>query len=59
MLLVAAAASLMRGAKFVHADAEHKVADATAREGDALAVPAIPSEDVAYEDALAARPSAT
>ncbi len=57
MLLIAAAASLMRGAKFVHAEAEHKVADATAREGDALSVPAVPGEDVAYDDALAGRPS--
>jgi MFS family permease len=56
MLLLAAGASLMRGAKFVHAEAEHKVADAAAREGDALAVPAIPDEGVAYEDALAGRP---
>jgi hypothetical protein len=57
MLLIAAAASLMRGAKFVHAEAEHRVADGAAREGGALSVPALPDEDVAYDDALAGRPS--
>jgi MFS family permease len=57
MLLIAAGASLMRGAKFVHAEADSPVADATAREGGALSVPAIPGEDVAYEDALAGRSS--
>jgi MFS family permease len=58
MLLLAAGASLMRGAKFVHAEADHPVADAVAREGDAVAVPAIPGEDVAYSDAIAAGRSA-
>jgi MFS family permease len=57
MLLLAAGASLMRGGRFVHAEAEHPVLDAVAREGDALSVPAVPGEDVAYEDALAGRPS--
>jgi len=60
MLLVAVAASLMRGAKFVHADADgsvhaEQVLEATAREGDALATPAVPTEDVAYDDAVAGR----
>ena len=57
MLLLAAAASLMRGKRFVHAEAEHKIVDGMAREGDALAVPAVPGEDVAYDDALAGRSS--
>jgi MFS family permease len=57
MLLLAAGASLMRGGRFVHAEAEHPVLDATAREGGALSVPAVPGEDVAYEDALAGRPT--
>jgi MFS family permease len=62
MLLVAAAASLMRGERFVHADAggsaHHvSVAEATAREGDALAVPAVLGEDVAYDDAISGRSS--
>src|SRR6478672_876648 len=56
MLLLAAGASLMRGARFVHAEAEHPVLDAVAREGDAVSVPAVPGEDVAYEDALTGRP---
>jgi MFS family permease len=55
MLVIAAAASLMRGERFVHAEAGHSVVEATAREGDALAVPAVPGEEVAYDDALAAR----
>jgi hypothetical protein len=58
MLLLAAGASLMRGAKFVHAEAEHPLADGAAREGGALSVPALPDEDVAYDDALAGRSSA-
>jgi MFS family permease len=61
MLLIAVGASLMRGAKFVHADAtgetHHDTAlEAVAREGDALAAPAVPTEDVAYDDAVAGRP---
>jgi MFS family permease len=53
MLLIAAAASLMRGSRFVHEDAVHtSMLEATAREGDALAVPAVLGEDVAYDDAL-------
>jgi MFS family permease len=56
MLVIAAAASLMRGERYVHDD-EHapSIAEATAREGDALAVPAVPGEEVAYDDALAGR----
>jgi EmrB/QacA subfamily drug resistance transporter len=55
MLLLAAGASLMRGERFVHEDAGHEsVVEATAREGDALAVPAVLGEDVAYDDALSA-----
>ena len=57
MLLLAAGASLMRGERYVHQDADgsphhDSIAEATAREGDALAVPAVPGEDVAYDDAL-------
>jgi hypothetical protein len=45
----------MRGERFVHEDAGHEsVVEATAREGDALAVPAVLGEDVAYDDALSA-----
>jgi hypothetical protein len=65
MLIIAAAASLMRGERFVHAEAQHvptvaesvveSVVEATAREGDALAVPAVLGEDVAYDEALTAR----
>jgi MFS family permease len=62
MLLIATAASLLRGSKFVHADAMPEpvgeaVVEAVAREGAALQVPAAPGEDVAYEDALAGRKS--
>jgi MFS family permease len=62
MLLVAAGASLMRGERFVHVDAggsaQHvSVAEAIAREGDALAVPAVLDEDVAYDDAISGRSS--
>jgi MFS family permease len=57
MLLLAAGASLMRGERFVHEDAGHheSAGEATAREGDALAVPAVLGEDVAYDDALRER----
>ncbi|MGH8963463.1 MAG: MFS transporter [Jatrophihabitantaceae bacterium] len=42
MLLIAAAASLMRGDRYVHEDAHHdNVAEAIAHEGGALAVPAL------------------
>jgi hypothetical protein len=53
MLLLAAGASLMRGQRFVHEDAgaHESVFEATAREGDAMAVPAVLGEDVAYQDA--------
>jgi MFS family permease len=58
MLLVAAAASLMRGARYVHEDAlghvhDDSMPEAVAREGAALAVPAIPGEEVAYDEAIA------
>ena len=55
MLLIAAGASLLRGERYVHDEAEHRIADATAREGDALAVPAVLGEDVAYADAAQRR----
>ena len=56
MLLLAAGASLMRGERFVHEDAHHQSpAEAAAREGDALAVPAVLGEDVAYDDAVRRR----
>jgi hypothetical protein len=62
MLLLAAGASLLRGDRFVHADAggsvhHDSVLEATAREGAALSVPAVLGEDVAYDDAIAGRPS--
>jgi EmrB/QacA subfamily drug resistance transporter len=57
MLLIAAAASLMRGERYVHAEAHEGIAEAVAREGDAVAVPALPGEEVAYDDALAGRSS--
>ena len=61
MLLIAAGASLMRGSRFVHADANgsahhETVLESIAREGDALAAPAVPTEDVAFDDAIAGRP---
>jgi len=54
MLLIAAGASLMRGERYIHDDAVHPetVVEATAREGDALAVPAVLGEDVAYDEAV-------
>ena len=54
MLLIAAGASLLRGTRYVHEEAEHAgtLVEATAREGDALAVPAVLGEDVAYDDAI-------
>jgi EmrB/QacA subfamily drug resistance transporter len=57
MLLIAAAASLMRGERFVHEEAGHRetIVEATAREGDALSVPAVLGEDVAYDDAVRRR----
>jgi MFS family permease len=60
MLLIAVGASLMRGEKFVHDDADGSVhhdspLEALAREGDALASPAVPGEEVAYDDAVAGR----
>jgi len=60
MLLLAAGASLMRGARFVHEDADGSVhieglGESVAREGDALAVPAVPGEEVAFDDAVTGR----
>src|SRR3954447_20479905 len=59
MLLLAAGASLLRGERFVHEDAHgstrESVAEATAREGDALSVPAVLGEDIAYDDAVSGR----
>jgi len=55
MLLLAAGASLLRGERFVHEDAHQSAVEATAREGDALSVPAVLGEDVAYDDALSGR----
>jgi MFS family permease len=55
MLVLAAGASLMRGKRYVHDDAEDQresIGEALAREGAAAAVPAAPGEDVAYDDAL-------
>ncbi|MCW2656131.1 MAG: hypothetical protein JWR06_324 [Jatrophihabitans sp.] len=62
MLLLAAGASLMRGGRYIHADADgsvhhDSVAEAIAREGDALAVPAVPDEEVAYDEAVTGRGS--
>jgi EmrB/QacA subfamily drug resistance transporter len=63
MLVIAMGASLMRGTKFVHAEAMgtprpepigEALAEGLAREGAALGVPAAAGEDVAYEDALSA-----
>jgi EmrB/QacA subfamily drug resistance transporter len=54
MLLIAAAVSLMRGKRFVHADAvgaphHDTVVESMAREGDALAVPAVLDEDSVHD----------
>jgi MFS family permease len=52
MLLLAAGASLLRGERYVHADAGgESLVEAIAREGDAVAVPAVLGEDVAYAEA--------
>jgi MFS family permease len=57
MLLIAAGASLMRGERYIHEDAgrSETLVEATAREGDALAVPAVLGEDVAYDEAVRQR----
>ena len=52
MLLIAAAASLMRGKRYVHEEQHETVGEAIAREGVALEVPSVPGGDVAYEDAV-------
>jgi MFS family permease len=57
MLLLAAGASLLRGERFVHADAmgvgeREGVGEALAREGGALSEPAAPDEEAAYETAI-------
>jgi MFS family permease len=51
MLLVAAGASLMRGERYVHDDEprHETLIEATAREGEALAVPALLDGEVAYD----------
>jgi MFS family permease len=59
MLLIAAGASLLRGERYVHVDTEDATHhdtpfEALAREGDALSVPGVPGEEVAYGDALSA-----
>ena len=41
MLLVAAGASLMRGERFVHAEAHETISESLAHEGEALSVPAL------------------
>ena len=53
MLLIAAVASLMRGERYVHADAEHRSRRWPAR-ATRCRSRLIPGEDVAYDDALAA-----
>ena len=52
MLLIAAGASLMRGERYVHEDEprHESVVQATAREGEALAVPAMLDADVTYDE---------
>ncbi len=60
MLLVAAGASLLRGARFVHEDAggtAHSVGESVARAGDARSAPAAADQHAAYDEALVARPS--
>jgi MFS family permease len=58
MLLLAAGASLMRGERYVHDDSatlaphHESVAQAFAREGAAVSVPAAPDGEVALEDAV-------
>nr|WP_241895664.1 MFS transporter [Jatrophihabitans sp. GAS493] len=59
MLLVAAAASLMRGKQYVYAEdsvpaQRLSTFEALAEEGAALESPAVAGEDVAYEDAIRA-----
>ncbi len=55
MLLIAAAASMMRGERYVHEDEpQHEsLVHAAAREGEALAVPAVLDGEIAYHDAVA------
>jgi hypothetical protein len=57
MLLIAAGASLMRGERYVHADAHEEphhdtVGEELAREGAALATPTALGAEAAYDDAL-------
>jgi MFS family permease len=50
MLIIAAAASLMRGERYVHEEpVPESIAQATAREGEALAVPAVLDGDIPVE----------
>jgi MFS family permease len=55
MLLVAAGASLMRGERYIHEDEPQPetLAAATAREGEALSVPAMLDGEIAYDEAVA------
>jgi len=56
MLLIAAGVSMMRGERFVHEDAHHEsIGQASAREGEALAVPAVSGEQSRYDKTLSAR----
>jgi MFS family permease len=58
MLLIAAGASLMRGERYVHEEARpESIAEATAREGEALAVPSLLDGDRPASDLYAARRS--
>ncbi len=54
MLLVAAAASLLRGDRYVHDEPEHhdSLVESLAHEGGALAVPSVLGEDAEYDEAL-------
>jgi hypothetical protein len=55
MLLIAAAASLMRGERYVHDDEpQHEsLVHAAAREGEGLALPALLDGEIAYDEAVA------
>jgi MFS family permease len=59
MLLIAAGASLMRGERYIHDELplHESMIEATAREGEALAVPAMLGDGAAYDDAGSARSS--
>jgi MFS family permease len=56
MLVIAAGASLMRGERYIHEEARSEsVAEATAREGEALTVPGLLDGEVAYDAATRSR----